>query len=192
VAQARRASGVSSRTLATIPYLDKDVRLHPSVFVADGARVIGDVEMGEESSVWFNAVVRGDTASVRIGARTNVQDGAVVHTDTGKPCTIGDECTIGHNAVVHGSTVGNGCLIGMGAIILSGASVGSESLVAAGALVPEGKEFGSRSLIVGSPAKVLRILSDEEVDRIIRRGVATYLRLAREYSSKPIQTNRGP
>jgi carbonic anhydrase/acetyltransferase-like protein (isoleucine patch superfamily) len=183
---------VSPRTLATIPYLDKDVQLHPSVFLADGARVIGDVEMGEESSVWFNAVVRADTASVRIGARTNVQDGAVVHTDTGKPCTIGDECTIGHNAVVHGSTVGNGCLIGMGAIVLSGANVGGESLVAAGALVPEGKKFSPRSLIVGSPAKAVRTLSDEEVEGIIQRGVATYLRLAREYSSNPTRTRRGP
>ncbi len=163
-----------------------------SVFVAKGARVVGDVEIGEESSVWFNAVVRGDTSSVRIGARTNIQDGAVVHTDTGKPCTVGDECTIGHNAVIHGCTIGNGCLIGMGAIVLSGAVVGDESLVAAGALVPEGKEFPSRSLLVGSPAKVIRALGDDDVDRLIRRGVGTYLRLAREYSSEFDRSERGP
>jgi carbonic anhydrase/acetyltransferase-like protein (isoleucine patch superfamily) len=142
--------------------------------------VIGDVEIGEQSSVWFNAVVRGDTSTVRIGVRTNIQDGAVVHTDTGKPCTIGDECTIGHTAVIHGCTIGNGCLIGMGAVVLSGAVVGDESLVAAGALVAEGNEFPPRSVIVGSPGKVARSINDEDLERV-RRGVETYLRLAREY-----------
>ncbi|HEX2266659.1 MAG TPA: gamma carbonic anhydrase family protein [Actinomycetota bacterium] len=169
--------------MAGLSYLDRNPALHTSVFVAEGARVVGDVEIGEESSVWFNAVVRGDTSTVRIGARTNIQDGAVVHTDTGKPVSIGDDSTIGHNAVIHGCTIGNGCLVGMGAIVLSGAAVGDQSLVAAGALVPEGKEFAARSLLVGSPAKLVRTLSDEEVDRLIRRGVQTYLRLAREYSS---------
>jgi carbonic anhydrase/acetyltransferase-like protein (isoleucine patch superfamily) len=167
--------------VTTASYLGKEPRLGAGTFVAEGARVVGDVEIGEESSVWFNAVVRGDTSTVRIGARTNIQDGAVVHTDTGRPCTIGDDCTIGHNAVIHGSTIGNGCLIGMGAIVLSGSVVGDESLVAAGALVSVGKEFAARSLLVGSPAKLVRILSDEEVDGLIRRGVGTYLRLAREY-----------
>ncbi len=166
------------------PYLDRSPSVHSTVFIAEGGRVVGDVEMGEQSSVWFNAVVRGDTSTVRIGARTNIQDGAVVHTDTGKPVTVGDDCTIGHNAVIHGCTIGNGCLIGMGAIVLSGAVVGDESLVAAGTLVPEGKDFGRRSLLVGSPAKVVRTLNDEEVDRLIRRGVETYLRLSREYSSR--------
>ena len=166
--------------------------LDSTVFIADGARVVGDVEIGEQSSVWFNAVVRGDTSTVRIGARTNIQDGAVVHTDTGKPCAIGDDCTIGHNAVVHGCTIGNGSLIGMGAIVLSGAMIGDESLVAAGALIPEGKEFPPRSLLVGSPAKLVRALGDDEVDRLIRRGVGTYLRLAREYSSELDRSERGP
>ncbi|HEX2088585.1 MAG TPA: gamma carbonic anhydrase family protein [Actinomycetota bacterium] len=175
-----------------LPYLDRNPALHSTVFVAEGARVAGDVEIGEESSVWFNAVVRGDTSTVRIGARTNIQDGAVVHTDTGKPVSIGDDCTVGHNAVIHGCTVGNGCLIGMGAIVLSGAVVGDESLIAAGALVPEGKEFAARSLLVGSPAKLVRTLSDEEVGRLIRRGVGTYLRLAREYSSNSTSSERGP
>jgi carbonic anhydrase/acetyltransferase-like protein (isoleucine patch superfamily) len=163
------------------PYLDRNPALHSTVFVAEGGHVVGDVEIGEQSSVWFNAVVRGDTSSVRIGARTNIQDGAVVHTDTGNPISIGDDCTVGHNAVIHGCTVGNGCLIGMGAIVLSGAVVGDESLVAAGALVPEGKEFAPRSLLVGSPAKLVRMLGDEDVDRLIRRGVGTYLRLAHDY-----------
>ncbi len=169
--------------MAGLPYLDRNPALHPSVFVAEGARVVGDVDIDEQTSVWFNAVVRGDTSTVRIGARTNIQDGAVVHTDTGNPVSIGDDCTIGHNAVIHGCTIGNGCLIGMGAIVLSGSVVGDESLIAAGALVPEGKEFAARSLLVGSPAKLVRTLGDDEVDRLIRRGVQTYLRLAREYSS---------
>ena len=175
-----------------LPYLDRNPALHATVFLADGARVVGDVEMGEQSSVWFNAVVRGDTSTVRVGTRTNIQDGAVVHTDTGKPVSIGDECTVGHNAVIHGCTIGHGCLIGMGAIVLSGAVVGDESLIAAGALVPEGKEFGSRSLLVGSPAKLIRTLTDDEADRLIRRGVQTYLRLAREYSSDFDRSERGP
>lgn len=175
-----------------LPYLDRNPAIHASVFVAEGARVVGDVDIDEQSSMWFNAVVRGDTSTVRIGARTNIQDGAVVHTDTGKPVTIGDDCTIGHNAVIHGCTIGNGCLIGMGAVVLSGAVVGDQSLVAAGALVPEGKEFAARSLLVGSPAKLVRTLSDDEVDRLIRRGVQTYLRLAREYSSDFDRSERGP
>ena len=173
-------------------YVDKMPALHATVFVAPSGQVVGDVEIDEESSVWFNAVVRGDTSTVRIGARTNIQDGAVVHTDTGKPCTIGNDCTIGHNAVIHGCTIGNGCLIGMGAIVLSGASVGDESLVAAGALVPEGKQFARRSLLVGSPAKLVRTITDDDVDRLIRRGVGTYLRLAREYSSVFDHDERGP
>jgi carbonic anhydrase/acetyltransferase-like protein (isoleucine patch superfamily) len=191
VAEARRPPRVAA-TVAGLSYLDRNPTLHATVFVAEGARVIGDVEIGEQSSVWFNAVVRGDTATVRIGARTNIQDGAVVHTDTGRPSTIGDECTIGHNAVIHGCTIGNGCLVGMGAVVLSGAVVGDESLVAAGALVPEGKEFAARSLLVGSPAKPVRTLSDDEVDRLIRRGVQTYLRLTREYSSNSTSSERGP
>jgi carbonic anhydrase/acetyltransferase-like protein (isoleucine patch superfamily) len=143
--------------------------------------VVGDVEIGERASVWFNAVVRGDTARVRIGARTNIQDGAVVHTDTGHPCVIGDDCTVGHLAMVHGCTIGNGCLIGMGAIVLSGAVIGAHSIVAASSLVPGGKEFPPRSLLVGSPASRVRDVTDEEVERLIEEGVQTYLRLAAEY-----------
>lgn len=159
-------------------------RVEPSVFVAAGARVAGDIEIGAGSSVWFNAVVRGDTSRVRIGARTNIQDGAVVHTDTDHPCVIGEDCTVGHLAIVHGCTIGNGCLIGMGAIVLSGAVIGDESIVAAGSLVPEGREFPSRSLLLGSPAKLVRALTDQDVDRLIRPGVQTYLRLAAEYRDR--------
>jgi carbonic anhydrase/acetyltransferase-like protein (isoleucine patch superfamily) len=156
-------------------------RVDPSAFVAPGSRVVGDVELGERSSIWFNAVVRGDTSNVRVGARTNVQDGAVVHTDAGHPCVIGEDCTIGHLALVHGCTIGNGCLVGMGAIVLTGAVIGDESIVAAGSLVLEGKDFPPRSLLVGSPVKLVRTLTDDDVERLIRPGVMTYLRLAAEY-----------
>jgi carbonic anhydrase/acetyltransferase-like protein (isoleucine patch superfamily) len=166
------------------PYRAKEPRLDSSAFVAQGGAVIGDVEIGEQSSVWFNAVVRGDTATIRIGARTNVQDGAVIHTDTGNPCRIGDDCTVGHNAVVHGCAIGNGCLIGIGATVLSGAVIGEQSIVAAGTLVPEGKEFAARPVIIGSPGKVARSASDEDLERA-RRGGQTYLRLARDYRNDP-------
>jgi carbonic anhydrase/acetyltransferase-like protein (isoleucine patch superfamily) len=167
-----------------MPFGTAQPRVDPSAFIAPGAHVVGDVAIGIHSSVWFNAVVRGDTASVRIGARTNIQDGAVVHTDTGQPCFIGDGCTVGHLAIVHGCTIANGCLIGMGAIVLSGAVIGDESIVAAGSLVPEGKEFPPRSLLLGSPVKLVRILADEEVEQLIRPGVQTYLRLAAEYRDR--------
>jgi carbonic anhydrase/acetyltransferase-like protein (isoleucine patch superfamily) len=163
------------------PYGAKHPRIDPTAFVAPGARVVGDVWIGPEASVWFNSVLRGDSDAVRIGARTNIQDLAVIHTDAGKPCIIGDDCTIGHAAIVHGCTVGTGCLIGMGAIVLSGSSVGDESLVGAGALVPEGEWFGPRSLLVGSPARLSRTLSDEDVERLILPGVRHYREYAKAY-----------
>jgi carbonic anhydrase/acetyltransferase-like protein (isoleucine patch superfamily) len=149
--------------------------------VAPGAGIAGDVTIGPEASVWFNTVIRGDSDRVEVGARTNVQDAVVLHTDPGKPCLVGEDCTIGHGAVVHGCRIGRGCLIGMGAVVLSGAVIGDESLVAAGALIPEGKEFGTRSLLVGSPARLLRTLSDAEVERLIRPGVEHYLDYAEGY-----------
>ena len=150
-------------------------------FVAPGAQVVGDVELGPGASVWFNAVVRGDSAQVRIGANSNVQDGAVLHTDRDSPCSVSEDCTIGHNAIVHGCTIGRGCLIGMGAIVLSGAAIGNESIVAAGALIPEGRSYPARSLLVGAPARRLRHLTDDEVQRLIRPGVRHYLEFAEEY-----------
>jgi carbonic anhydrase/acetyltransferase-like protein (isoleucine patch superfamily) len=163
------------------PYGKVWPRIDPTAFVAPGAHVVGDVILGPRSSVWFGAVVRGDSAPVRIGAGTNVQDGAVLHTDAGKTCTVGEQCTIGHRAIVHGCTVRNGSLIGMGAVVLSGAVIGEESLVAAGSLVPEGKEFGPRSLLMGSPARVVRELTDDDVERMIRPGVRNYQRYAETY-----------
>ena len=143
-------------------------RLPPSVFVDLSAQVIGDVEMGEESSVWMNAVVRGDVHWIRIGRRSNIQDNTVVHVQNGThPTTIGDEVTIGHAAIVHGCTIGNRVLVGMGAILLNGSTVGEDSIVAAGSLLTEESRFPPRSLIMGSPAKVKRPLTDQEVAMIL-------------------------
>ena len=137
-------------------------RLGASAWVADSAQVLGNVELGDGANVWFGAVVRGDNEAVRIGRRTNIQDGSVLHSDVGVPLTLGDDVTIGHMVMLHGCTVGDGSLIGMGAIILNGARIGKGCLVGAGSLVTEGKEFADGSMIMGSPAKAVRALSDEQ------------------------------
>jgi carbonic anhydrase/acetyltransferase-like protein (isoleucine patch superfamily) len=139
-------------------------RVHPTAYIDISAQVIGDVEIGEESSVWMAVVIRGDVNRIRIGRRSNVQDGTVVHVmkDT-HATTIGDHVTIGHAAVIHGCTVEDRCLIGMGTILLNGACIGAGSIVAAGTLVVEGMEVPPRSLVMGSPGKVKRTLSDAEV-----------------------------
>jgi carbonic anhydrase/acetyltransferase-like protein (isoleucine patch superfamily) len=142
-------------------------RIHPTAYIDDSAQVIGDVEIGESSSVWMTVVIRGDVHHIRIGRRSNVQDGTIVHVmkDT-HATTIGDDVTVGHAAVVHGCTIEDRCLIGMGAILLNGARIGSGSIVAAGALVVEGMQVPPRSLVMGSPGKVKRGLTDAEVDEI--------------------------
>ena len=160
-----------------LPYGDKRPEVAPSAFVAPGAYVIGAVSLAEESSVWYGAVLRGDTEAIRIGARTNVQDGCVLHADPGYPTTIGNDCVVGHNAVVHGCEIGGGCLIGMSATILNGAKIGEGSIVAASALIPEGKEFPPRSLIIGAPAKCVKEVSEEQTQDIAR-GVRTYVERA--------------
>ena len=160
-----------------LPYGDSYPEVASSAFVAPGAYVIGKVRLGEESSVWYGAVLRGDTEPILIGARTNIQDGCVLHADPGYPATIGDDCVVGHRAVVHGCEVGAGSLIGMSATILNGAKIGEGSIVAADALVSEGKEFPARSLIIGAPAKRLREVSKEQTQDIAR-GVRTYVERA--------------
>ncbi|WP_442756933.1 gamma carbonic anhydrase family protein [Methylocystis sp. JAN1] len=127
-------------------------------FVAPGAHLIGRVELREDANVWFNCILRGDNEWITIGARTNIQDNSVLHTDMGFPLTIGADCTVGHNVILHGCAIGDGALIGMGATILNGAKIGKNCLVGANALVTEGKEFPDNSLIVGSPAKAIREL----------------------------------
>jgi carbonic anhydrase/acetyltransferase-like protein (isoleucine patch superfamily) len=146
------------------PYRGILPRVHPTVFIDESAQVIGDVEIGEESSVWMTVVIRGDVNRIRIGRRSNVQDGTIVHVmkDT-HATTIGDNVTIGHAAVLHGCTIEDQCLIGMGAILLNGVRLGTGSIVAAGTLLPEGTEVPPRSLVMGSPGKVKRELIDSDI-----------------------------
>ncbi len=131
-----------------------------SYFVAPDAHVIGEVILGEDVGIWFGAVLRGDNEPITIGARSNVQEHAMLHADLGFPATIGEGCTIGHRAIVHGCTIGDGSLVGMGAIVLNGARVGKRCLIGAGALVTEGKEIPDGSLVLGAPAKVVRPLDE--------------------------------
>jgi gamma-carbonic anhydrase len=155
--------------------------LEPSAYVDASAQVIGDVHIGAHSSVWMNAVVRGDVNSIRIGQRSNVQDGTVVHVmhDT-HPTVIGDDVTVGHAAIVHGCTIGDRVLIGMGATVLNGATIGNDTIVAARALVTEGAVIPPRSLVMGSPARVKRPLTDEEVASILE-SAANYVRYKKDY-----------
>ncbi|MFT4215276.1 MAG: gamma carbonic anhydrase family protein [Microbacterium sp.] len=144
--------------------------LHPSAFVASGARIVGDVTLSEGSSVWYNAAVRGDGAPIVLGAGSNLQDNVSVHVDDGRPAVIGADVSVGHNAVVHGCTIGDGSLIGMGSVVLSGAVIGAGCLVAAGAVVLEGTVVPGGSLVAGVPAKVRRALTDEERAGILRNA----------------------
>lgn len=137
-------------------------------WVAPTAVLVGRVRLGEEASIWWNAVLRGDNEPIEIGARSNVQDGAVLHTDPGFPLFVGDDCTIGHQAILHGCTVGPNSLVGMGATILNGARIGANCLVGANALVTEGKEFPDGSLIVGAPARVVRSLDAAAIAGLTR------------------------
>ena len=160
-----------------LPHGDAFPEVAGSAWVAPGACVVGDVRLGERASVWYGAVLRGDTEPIRVGARTNIQDGCVLHADPGYPAVIGEDCVVGHKAIVHGCEIGDRCLVGMGAIILNGARIGEGSIVAAGALVPENKEFPPHSLIVGIPAKRAKDVSEEQTEDIAR-GVRTYVERA--------------
>ena len=141
---------------------------------------MGRVRLAPESSVWFNAVVRGDNDLISIGARTNIQDGCVLHVDPGFPLTIGEDCTIGHCVILHGCTIGDGALIGMGATVLNGAKIGRNCLVGANALVTEGKEFPDNTLIVGAPARAVRTLDAEQAS-MGRRIAANYAERAKRF-----------
>jgi carbonic anhydrase/acetyltransferase-like protein (isoleucine patch superfamily) len=143
-----------------------------SCWIAPQAQVIGAVKLANGVSVWFGAVIRGDNEWIEIGARTNVQDGAVLHSDPGSPLRVGEDCTIGHRAILHGCTIGDRVLVGMGAIVMNGAQIGAGSIVGAGAIVTEGKQFPERSLIVGFPAKVLRTLPESSPDETVQNAQA--------------------
>ena len=155
----------------------------PDVFVAPSASVIGDVVIGESSSIWFGVVLRGDVFPIRIGARTNIQDNSVVHVTGGKTMTtIGDDVTVGHSAIVHGCNVGNRCLVGMGSIVLDGAIIEDECFIAAGALVPPGMRVPTRSMVMGRPGKVIRALRPDELEAI-DLAARDYVRNARAFTS---------
>lgn len=158
----------SSASVLTIA--SKTPTIAEDAFVADGARVVGDVTLEGGSSVWYNAVLRGDSAGIVVGAGSNVQDNVSVHVDTGHGVTIGQNVSIGHNAVVHGCTIGDGSLVGMGAVILSGAVIGNGCLIAGGAVILGGTEIPDGSLVAGVPAKVRRELSDDERADLVRNA----------------------
>ena len=144
---------------------EQQPQIDDSAWVADSAQVIGNVELAEDVSVWFGAILRGDQLEpIRVGPRSNLQDACVLHSDPGKPLTLGAGVTVGHQAMLHGCTVGDESLIGIGAIVLNGAKIGKNCLVGAGALVTEGKEFPDGSMILGSPAKVVRQLTPEQIE----------------------------
>ncbi|SDM19381.1 Carbonic anhydrase or acetyltransferase, isoleucine patch superfamily [Oryzisolibacter propanilivorax] len=151
-------------------------------WVADSAQVIGAVTLGQDASVWFGAVVRGDTEHITIGAGSNVQDASVLHADHGQPLVIGAGVTIGHQVMLHGCSIGDGSLIGIGAVVLNGARIGRNCLVGAGALVTEGKEFPDGSMILGSPARVVRALTPEQVEAV-RASARHYVDNARRFQS---------
>jgi carbonic anhydrase/acetyltransferase-like protein (isoleucine patch superfamily) len=162
---------------------DRAPQIDATAYIADSAQLIGDVVLGSGVSVWFNAVLRGDTERISVGAGSNVQDGAILHADPGFPCTVGTGVVTGHGAILHGCQIGDDCLIGMGAVVLNGARIGPGSIVAAGAVVPEGKEFPPRSLIMGVPAKVVREATTQDLEQIAA-GARHYQERARLYQAE--------
>ena len=162
---------------------DKTPQIADSAWVADNAEVMGDVRLGENVSIWFNTTLRGDNDPITIGDGTNIQDGSVLHTDAGVPLTIGRHVTVGHMVMLHGCTIGDESLIGIGAVILNGARIGRHCLVGAGSLVTEGKEFPDGSMILGSPAKVVRMLTPEQIEGL-RASARHYVDNARRYATR--------
>jgi carbonic anhydrase/acetyltransferase-like protein (isoleucine patch superfamily) len=178
--------------VSIIPFKGKVPVIHPSAFIAPGCRIIGDVEIGQDASIWYNCVIRADVNRVRIGARSNVQDGTVIHCDspgdgidrplTGWPTIIGDDVLIGHMAMVHGCTLEDRAFVGLGAIVMDGCVIESDGMLAAGALLSPGKRLPGRQLWAGRPAKYMRDLSDEMVAKL-RGGAARYVDYARAHKA---------
>lgn len=159
---------------------DDEPRLDAGAWVADSASVVGRVALGPGANIWYGVVARGDNEWITLGARTNVQDNCVLHTDMGKPLTLGDDVTVGHQAMLHGCTVGDNSLVGIGAVIMNGAVIGRDSIVGAGSLVTEGKVFPDGSLIMGSPAKVVRELAPEQF-ALMKASAAHYVQNAQRH-----------
>lgn len=168
--------------MAILPYNGVWPKIAEDAFVAPNATIIGNVTIGAGASIWFGAVLRADMATITIGERTNIQDNCVLHVDTGQPCTVEADSSVGHGAVVHGAHVGAGCLVGMRATLLNGSEVGPGSVVAANSLVPENTRYEPGQLLLGTPARALRPINDEERARI-QRGVDHYQRFAGEYAA---------
>ena len=160
-------------------YKEKSPVIDDEAYIAETAVIIGDVTLKKNSNIWFGAALRGDMESITIGENTNVQENSVIHVDKTAKVIIGDNCTIGHNAIIHGCTIGNNTLIGMGAILLNGAKIGNNSIVAAGALVTQNKEFEDGVLILGNPAKVVRKLTEEEINKN-RESSLNYVKISKE------------
>jgi carbonic anhydrase/acetyltransferase-like protein (isoleucine patch superfamily) len=156
--------------------------VHPSVWVADTADVLGNVTLAEDVSVWFGVVIRGDTSTITVGKGSNIQDNSVLHADEGKPLVIGENVTVGHQVMLHGCTIGDNSLIGIQAVVLNGAKIGKNCLVGAGALVTEGKEFPDGSMILGSPAKAVKQLSPEQIEGL-KKSAQHYVQNAARYKS---------
>ena len=166
-----------------IPYDSTEPKIHPSAFIAENAVIIGDVEIGEQASIWFGSILRGDVNFIRIGSRTNIQDGTVVHVSSRTHSTIlENDITVGHRVTLHGCYVETGCLIGIGAVLLDGVHIGRNSLVAAGSLLTPGTTIPPRSMVMGSPARVKRELTDDEIAGIAR-NVESYVELSAAYRS---------
>jgi Carbonic anhydrases/acetyltransferases, isoleucine patch superfamily len=162
------------------PFLGKWPKVSPKAMIHPTAYVIGEVEIGEYSSLWHYVVVRGDNDYIRIGKETNVQENSTIHTDPGFPVEIGDRVTIGHNAVIHGAKIGSNVIIGMGAVVLNGAKIGSYSIIGAGAVVTQGTEIPEGSLALGVPARVVRRLNENDI-KMIEENAEEYLRHVRRY-----------
>ncbi|MFD0586922.1 gamma carbonic anhydrase family protein [Paenibacillus sp. GCM10027627] len=163
-----------------LPYKGILPAVHASCYIAEGVKLIGDVSIGENSTVWFNAVLRGDLAPIRIGTSCNIQDGVVGHVNTDQPLLVEEEVSVGHGAIIHGCRLGKGTLIGMGAIVLNGADVGEYALIGAGSIVTENKKIPSYTLSLGSPAKVVRELTEDDLQRM-KRTMESYVTKGIEY-----------
>ena len=163
-----------------VPYRNARPAIHPTVFVAPGASVIGRVTLAKDASVWFGAVLRGDVNRIEIGASTNIQDGSILHVDDAHPCLLSDHVHVGHHVNLHGCIVEQGAMIGIGAIVLSGAHVGTEAIIGAGSVVLEGTRIPPRMLAVGTPARVVRPVTAKDLI-YVRRWVKKYVQLARAY-----------
>ena len=161
-------------------FKNKKTEIHQNTYISETSVIIGDVILKENSNVWFGAVLRGDMERIVIGKNTNIQENSVIHTDEDYEVIIGDGCTIGHGAIIHGCTIGNNVLVGMGSIILNGAKIGNNTIIGAGSLITSNKVFEDNVLILGNPAKVVRKLTEEEIENN-RKSCLNYIKLSNEY-----------